>query len=74
MLRVDHVPRRYRHDQVKAERLFFVCKNVMYHKTGKLSSRQMKTETVFVFMLANEQARPIFCEGKGGEIVDVVVE
>ena len=54
--------------------IFVVCKNVMYHKTGKLSSRQMKTETVFVFMLANEQARPIFCEGKGGEIVDVVVE
>ena len=47
---------------------------IMYQKTGKLSSRQMKTETVFVLMLANEQARPIFCEGKGGEIVDVVVE
>ena len=53
--------------------VYFVCKNVMYHKTWKLLSRQMKTKTVF-FRMANEQAKPIFCEGKGGEIVDVVVE
>ena len=54
--------------------VYFLCAKMwctIKHENSYLDKWKLKQS---FFRMANEKARPIFCEGKGGEIVDVVVE